>query len=140
MYTHTYMLTSEWVGIRKPCIKKLPAVKTNWKLAILVNLLLKQTGLAIMKSFLLYHSFCHQELLPILRNLGIRSVQSSEWSGAPINKSSNPSPFRSANCWKNNKRPMGHIARLRNEFKSINTFAIKLWLIWRGEHQSSPFS
>ena len=42
-----------------------------------------------------------------------------------------------------NKRPMGHITHLRNQFKSINTFAKSynyiITLIWRTENQLSPF-
>ena len=42
-----------------------------------------------------------------------------------------------------NKRHMGHIAYLKNQFKSTNTFARSydciILLIWRGENLSSPF-
>ena len=43
-----------------------------------------------------------------------------------------------------NKRPMGHIAHLRNQFKSVNTFAqgyvYIITLIWRGKKRSTEWS
>ena len=47
--------------------------------------------------------------------------------------------------WKTNMRPMGHIAQLRNQFKSIHTFAqsydyiITLILRWKKKQGSYPF-
>ena len=42
-----------------------------------------------------------------------------------------------------NKRPMGHIAHLRNQFKSMNTFAQSydnfITLIWKGKKIISLF-
>ena len=40
------------------------------------------------------------------------------------------------------KRPLGHIAHLRNHFKLMKTFVQSYYIItsiWRGENQSSPF-
>ena len=38
-----------------------------------------------------------------------------------------------------NKRSIGHIAHLRNQFKSINTYAYIITLIWRGKKSSIFF-
>ena len=42
-----------------------------------------------------------------------------------------PSDFESINCEFVNKRPMGHIAHLRKQFKSINTYDNIITLIKR---------
>ena len=92
-----------------------------------------------LKEYIIYSSEISEKIPSCLHELSfLRDGISFVFSlMAPLNNSGAYLPISPKVT--NNKRPMGHIAHMRNQFKSIISYDYIITLIWKGENQSSTF-